>query len=45
MKLIDEKGRIFSKVNIVDLIVILVIVAVIAAAAVKITTPTALPTA
>lgn len=38
MKLIDEKGRIFSKVNIVDLIVILVIVAVIAAAAVKITT-------
>ena len=38
MKLIDEKGRIFSKVNIVDLIVILVIVAVRAAAAVKITT-------
>ncbi len=38
MKLIDEKGRIFSKVNIVDLIVILVIIAVIAAAAVKITT-------
>lgn len=38
MKLIDEKGRIFSKVNIVDLIVILVIVAVIAAAAVKMTT-------
>ena len=37
MKLIDEKGRIFSKVNIVDLIVILVIIAVIAAAAVKIT--------
>lgn len=41
MKLIDEKGRIFSKLNIVDLIVILVIIAMIAAAAVKVTSGSA----
>jgi hypothetical protein len=35
MKLIDEKGRIFSKVNIVDLIVLVVIIALVAAVAVK----------
>ncbi len=37
MKLIDEKGRIFSKLNIVDLLVILVIIAIVAAGAVKFT--------
>lgn len=41
MKLIDEKGRIFSKLNIVDLIVILVIIAMIAAVAVKFTSGSA----
>ncbi len=41
MKLIDEKGRIFSKLNIVDLIVILVIIAMIAAAVVKVTSGSA----
>lgn len=41
MKLIDEKGRIFSKLNIVDLIVILMIIAMIAAAAVKVTSGSA----
>lgn len=39
MKLIDEKGKIFGKVNIVDLIVVVVIVAIIAAVAVRFTSP------
>ena len=31
MKLIDEKGRLFGKVNLIDLLVVLLIVAVLAA--------------
>ena len=31
MKLIDEKGRLFGKINLIDLLVVLLIVAVIAA--------------
>ena len=32
MKLIDEKGRLFGKINLIDLLVVLLIVAVLAAA-------------
>ena len=31
MKLIDEKGRLFGKINLIDLLVVLLIVAVLAA--------------
>ena len=31
MKLIDEKGRLFGKINLIDLLVMLLIVAVLAA--------------
>ena len=31
MKLIDEKGRLFGKINLIDLLVVILIVAVIAA--------------
>lgn len=37
MKLIDEKGKLFGKLNIVDLIVVVVIVVLIAAVAVRFT--------
>ncbi len=37
MKFIDEKGRLFNKINIVDLIVLVVIIALIAAVAVHFT--------
>lgn len=37
MKLIDEKGKLFGKLNIVDLVVVVVIVAIIAAVAVRFT--------
>lgn len=37
MKLIDEKGKLFGKVNIVDLIVILIIVAVVCAVGYRLT--------
>lgn len=37
MKLIDEKGKIFGKLNIVDLIVVVLIVAIVAAVAVRFT--------
>ena len=33
MKLIDEKGRLFGKINLIDLLVVLLIVAVLAAVA------------
>ena len=32
MKLIDEKGRLFGKVNLIDLLVVILLVAVVAAA-------------
>ena len=35
MKLIDEKGRLFGKINLIDLLVVILIVAVIAAVAWK----------
>ena len=35
MKLIDEKGRLFGKINLIDLLVVLLIVAVLAAVAWK----------
>ena len=31
MKLVDEKGRLFGKINLIDLLVVLLIVAVLAA--------------
>lgn len=37
MKLIDEKGKLFGKLNIVDLIVVLIIVAIVAAVVVRFT--------
>lgn len=37
MKLIDEKGKLFGKLNIVDLIVVVIIVAIIAAVVVRFT--------
>lgn len=37
MKLFDKKGRLFGKLNIIDLLVILLVVAVIAAVGVKLT--------
>ena len=37
MKLIDEKGKIFGKLNIIDIIVVLVIIAVVAAAGIRLT--------
>ncbi len=37
MKFIDDKGKLFGKVNIVDIIVVLVIVAIVAAVAVRFT--------
>ena len=39
MKLIDQKGRLFGKFNIVDLIVLLLIVALVAAVVIKKTSP------
>ena len=35
MKLIDEKGRLFGKINLIDLLVVLLIVAVLAAVVCK----------
>ena len=35
MKLVDEKGRLFGKLNLIDLAVILVVVAVAAAVCMK----------
>ena len=37
MKLIDEKGKLFGKLNIVDLVVVVLIVAIIAAVGVRFT--------
>ncbi len=37
MKLIDEKGKLFGKLNIVDLVVVVIILAIIAAVAVRFT--------
>lgn len=37
MKIVDEKGRLFGKLNLIDLLVILLIAAVLAAAVLKIT--------
>lgn len=37
MKLIDEKGRIFGKLNVVDLLVVLVIIALVATVVVRFT--------
>ena len=35
MKLIDEKGRLFGKVNLIDLCIVLIVIAGVAAVAMK----------
>lgn len=45
MKIIDEKGRLFGKINLIDLLAILLIVAVIAVFALKSVQPSGAPVA